>query len=109
MKAKERNKERKEKDFAIDLEKRIKDSPCGLTIEEAMKMIPGYKKKFSKVFKVIKKGKEVKYMETPERTKFTSARARAKIEDIEIEIIIDSGAAISVITRGLMEELGYKI
>jgi len=72
-------------------------------------VVPGYKKEFNKAFKVIKRGKEVKYMETPEKTRFTSTRGRAKIEDVEIEAIIDSGAAISVITRGLMEELGYKI
>ena len=57
LKTREKNKERKKKDFSIDLEKRFKESPCGLTIEEAMKLVPGYKKKFSKIFKVIKKEK----------------------------------------------------
>src|SRR5207248_1720427 len=109
MKARERNKKQKEKNFPVDLEKRIEDSPCGLTIKEAMKMVPGYKKEFSKIFKVIKRGKEVKYMETPEKTRYTSTRGKAKIEDIEIEAIIDSGAVVSAISRRLMEELGYKI
>src|SRR5437762_8938389 len=90
MKARERNKERKEKNFSVDLEKRIKNLPCGLTIEEAIKVVPGYKKEFNKSFRVIKRGKEVKYMETPEKTRFTSTRGRAKIEDVEIEAIIDS-------------------
>src|SRR5436190_23316212 len=42
IKARERNKERKEKEFPINLENRIKNSPCGLTIEEAIKMVPEY-------------------------------------------------------------------
>jgi predicted aspartyl protease len=109
MKAREKNKERKEKNFSIDLEQRIKNSPCGLTIGEAIKMVPGYKREFSKTFKVIKRGKEIKYMEIPKKPRFTSTRGKAKIEDIEIEAIIDTGAAISAMTRGLMEELGYKI
>ena len=36
-------------------------------------------------------------------------RSKAEIEDVEIDAIIDTGAAISAITRSLMEELGYKI
>src|SRR2546430_2404647 len=87
-----KDQQRKEQNFSVDLEKRIKDLPCGLTIEEAIKVVPGYKKEFNKAFKVIKRGKEVKYMETPEKTRFTSTRGRAKIEDVEIEAIIDSGA-----------------
>ena len=49
-------------------------------------------------------------METPERARrFTSMTSRAEIEDIELDAIIDTGAAVSAITRGLMKELGYKI
>ena len=109
MKVRERNKERKQKSFPINLEKRIKDLPCGLTIEEAFKMIPGYKKEFGKTIKIVKKGEKVNYMGTPEKSRFTSMKSKAEIEDVEIDAIIDTGAAISAMTRSLMEELGYKI
>src|SRR5438045_2547727 len=69
MKVRERNKERKQKSFPINLEKRIKDLPCGLTIEEAFKMIPGYKKEFGKTIKIVKKGEKVNYMGTPEKSR----------------------------------------
>src|SRR5204863_8901381 len=87
----------------------FKKLSCGLSIEEAIGMIPGYKKEFSKVFKVIKNRKKVGYMETSEKSKFTSMKSKAEIEDIEIDAIIDTRAAISAMTRLLMEELGYKI
>jgi len=109
VKARERNKERKGKSFPINLEERIKELPCGLTVEEAQKMIPGYKKEFSKAFKIIKKREKVNYMEIPKRSKFTSMKSKAEIEDIEIDAIIDTGAAISAMTKTLIEELGYKI
>jgi predicted aspartyl protease len=109
MKAREKNKERKEKSFPVNLEKRIKELPCGLTIEEAMNMVPGYKREFSKNIKVVKKGEKVNFMEIPEKSKFTSMKSKAEIEDVEIDAIIDTGAAISAMTRSLMEELGYKI
>src|SRR5437764_15467492 len=44
IKARERNKGRKEKSFPINLEERIRKLPCGLFVEEAMDMILGYKK-----------------------------------------------------------------
>ena len=44
MKAREQNKGRKQKTFPINLEECIRNSSNGLTIEEAMKMMPGYKK-----------------------------------------------------------------
>ena len=109
MRAREKSKERKQKVFPVNLEERIRNAPCGLSIEEAMKMMPGYKKNFSRVFKVVKKGERVNYMGTPEKSRFTSMRSKAEIEDVEIDAIIDTGAAISAITRSLMEELGYKI
>src|SRR5881227_2910015 len=80
-----------------------------VSIEEAIKMMPGYKKNFSKVFKVVKKGERVNYMRTPKKSRFTSMKSKAEIEDVEIDAIIDTGAAISAMTRSLMEELGYKI
>jgi predicted aspartyl protease len=36
-------------------------------------------------------------------------KSKAEIEDVEIDAIIDTGAAISAMTRSLIEELGYKI
>ena len=72
-------------------------------------MVPSYKREFSKVFKVVKKEEKINYMETLEKARFTSMKIRAEIEDIELDAIIDTGAAISAITRGLMRELGYKI
>src|SRR5437763_15415461 len=99
MKVRERNKERKQKSFPINLEKRIKDLPCGLTIEEAFKMIPGYKKEFGNTMTAVKKGEKVNHMGTPEKSRFTSMKSKAEIEDIEIEAIIETATARSTMTR----------
>ena len=102
MKAREQNKGRKQKTFPINLEERIRNSSNSLTIEEVMKMVSGYKREFSKVFKIVKKGEKINYMEIPEKARFNSMKSRAEIEDIELDAIIDTGAAVSAITRGLM-------
>lgn len=109
LKAKEKNREKKEKIFPIDLEEHIRNLPCGINVEQAFEMIPGYKRKFNKVFKVVKKGKKVNFMEIPKKSKFTSMRSKAEIEDVKVDAVIDTGAAISAMTRTLIEELGYKI
>ena len=105
LEARQKNKERKEKVFPINIEERIKKSPCGLNIEEALKLVPGYKKEFNKRMKF----KEVAYIESEGEPKFTSMKSKVEIEDVEMEAVIDTGAAISAITKDLMDELGYKI
>jgi predicted aspartyl protease len=74
-----------------------------------MELMPGYKKEINKIIKFRKQVRDIDFIETNEEQKFTSMRSKAEIEDIEIDAVIDTGAAISAITRGLMEELGYKI
>jgi hypothetical protein len=108
-KARERNKDRKEKVFPFDIEKHIRNSPCGLSVEQAIEMVPGFKKEFNSKVKFRKNLENVNFVETSEESKFTPMTGRAEIEDIEIDAIIDTGAAISIITKGLMKELGYKI
>ena len=114
LKTRERNKAYKEKDFPIDLKKRIKESPCGLTMEEAIKIVLGYKREFSKIIKVVKKGeRELNYMGMnhigTSKKKFTPMNTKIEIEDVEVKVIFDMGAAIGVMTSELMKELGYKI
>ncbi|HVI21744.1 MAG TPA: retropepsin-like aspartic protease, partial [Bacillus sp. (in: firmicutes)] len=108
-KARIRNKERKEKTFPLNIGEHIKNSPCGLSVEQAMEIVPGYKREFNRRIKFKKNLENINYMETPEEPRFTSMKGKAEIEDIEIDAIIDTGAAVSAITRGLMEELGYSI
>src|SRR3954453_23556127 len=101
-------KERKDKKFPINIKRHIEDSPCGLTVKQANEMVPGYRKEFNRIIKFKKNLKNVNYIESSE-PKITPMRAKAEIEDIEIDAIIDTGAAVSAITWGLMKELGYDI
>ena len=95
----------------FDLEKHIKDSPCGMTVEQALNWVPGYRKDF---FRLMRREREDKsgtnYLGRSEENNNTTAmKCKGEIEGIQVEVIIDTGAANSAISNKLMEKLAYNV
>ena len=99
----EKRKERSKKHVEFEGEFDILNSPCGLTIKQAMKYIPTYKRHVKKAFR---KGKwrNIDYIKSSEEK-----RCRAVIEGKIVEAIMDSGAEVTAISKGLMRKIGYQI
>ena len=74
-----------------------------------MKYIPAYKQHVKRVFKRGKQGENVNYIKSSEGERSSAMRCNAGIEGKVIEAIIDSGAEVTAMSRGLMEKLGYEI
>src|SRR6266480_1173835 len=109
----ERNREKRKRRFKhyVEFEEQfnILSSPCGLTVGQAMKYISAYKRHVKRVFKRGKQGENVNYIKSSEGERSTAMRCNAGIEGKVIEAIIDSGAEVTAMSRGLMDKLRYEI
>src|SRR2546423_867423 len=74
-----------------------------------MKFIPAYKKHVKRIFRKGKQGENINYIKSSEGERSSVMRCNAEMEGKVVEAIIDSGAEITAMSRGLMEKLGYKI
>ena len=88
----------------------IKSLPSGLTIGQAVGQISKYR---SAMLWSIRRKREANiasirpHSEPPSHA--TAARCIVKIDENPVSVIIDSGAATSIITKKLMKLLGYSI
>src|SRR5215211_554069 len=105
----QKNKEKRKRHVEFEEGFDILSSPCGLTVGQAMKYIPAYKQHVKKVFRKGKHGETLNYMKSSEGKRSSVMRCNAGIEGKIIEAIIDSGAEITAMSRGLMDKLGYEI
>ena len=74
-----------------------------------MKYIPGYEKKLYETMKKFGEQDEINYIEEDGRPRFIPITCEANIQGIETNAIIDTGAAVTVITRGLADQLPYEL
>src|SRR2546423_14739390 len=74
-----------------------------------MKFIPAYKKHVKRIFRKGKQGENINYIKPSEGERSSVMRCNAGMEGKVIKAIIDSGAEITAMSRGLMEKLGYEI
>jgi len=109
QKNKEKRKEKSKRHVEFEEGFNILNSPCGLTVGQAMKYIPTYKQHVKKVFRKGKHGETLNYIKSSEGKRSSVMRCNAGIEEKIIEAIIDSGAEITAMLRGLMDKLGYEI
>src|SRR5436305_6147396 len=105
----EKRKEKSRKYVEFEEEFDILNAPSGLTVKQAMKYIPAYKKHVKRVFKKGKQGENVNYIKSSEEERSTAMRCNAGIEGRVIEEIMDSGEEVTAMSRGIMDELGYEI
>src|SRR3954454_12148094 len=106
---KEKRKEKSKRYVGFEEEFDIMNSPCGLTVSQAMKFIPTYRKHVKRVFRKGKQREPINYIKSSEKERSSVMRCNARIEGKVVEAIIDSDAEISAMLRGLMEKLGYEI
>jgi len=86
---------------------RVLNEKC-FSIAETMKFAPNLKKDLREAIKKYNDEGKIKYINAEERSKYTPIKCISNIEGIEVETIIDTGAGISAITKGLMKELQWK-
>src|SRR3954451_9751552 len=98
---KEKRKEKLKKYVGFEEEFDIMSLPCGLTVDQAMKFIPAYKKHVKRVFRKGKQEENINYIKSSEEERSLVMRCNERIEGKVIEAIINSGAEITAISRGL--------
>src|SRR5439155_24122183 len=106
---KEKKKEKLKKYVRFEEEFDIKISQCGLTVGQAMKFIPAYRKHVKRVIRKGKQGENINYIKSSEGKRSSVMRCNAGMKGKIIEAMIDSGAEITAMSRELMEKLGYEI
>ena len=72
-----------------------------------MKHTPGYEEKLYNI--VQKHENEVNFLERIGEEKFSPVTCEINIQGVDTEAIIDTGAGVTVITKGMMENLPYEI
>src|SRR5436305_9796439 len=89
----------------LDIVNYIRNLPFGLIISQASAQYPKYR---SAVRKSVQRRREVNYVGEDSQTT-TAARCDIYINNKRLSAIINSRAAISIMTKKLMDKLGYKI
>ena len=88
------------------IEQYIKDLPCGMSISQAAKAVPTYRRGLQKILRCTR---EANYIRQENLDQTTAAKCTLYVGNTSIEVIIDSGAAISIITKAMLDSLGYPI
>ena len=90
----------------FDIAQYIKDLPCGLSIGQASSQIPKYR---NAMLRSIRRKREANFASSKDNAPTTAARCMMKVDGRPIPVVIDSGAATSLMTKKLMKKLGYEI
>lgn len=88
----------------------LKNLPCGMTLGQACKFIPGYRNDFFKMMKrkrIDLGGMNYLNQSKQEIIPTTAMKCDGIIEGVKVQIIIDTGAANSAISKKLADQLGY--
>ena len=89
----------------LDIINYIRNLPSGLTISQASAQYPKYR---SAVRKSVQRRREANYVGEDSQTT-TAARCDIYINNERLSAVVNSGAATSIMTKKLMDKLGYKI
>src|SRR2546423_10210006 len=100
---KEKRKGKSKRYVEFEEEFNVMNAPCELTIAQAIKFIPAYRKHVKRAFRKGKQGENINYIKSSERKRSSAMRCNVGIEGKVIEAIIDSGAEITAMSRKLME------
>ena len=80
-----------------------------VSIEESMKYILEYERKIYETVKKFGEQDEINYIAEEGQPRFIPITCEANIQGIETEAIVDMGAAVTVITKGLVDQLPYEL
>ena len=92
----------------FDIAQYISDLPCGLTIGQAAAQIPKYRGGLAKSIRRTRE-KEANYASDDQNSLITAVKCNLHVDGIPVSVVIDGGAATSIMTRKLMKRLGYNI
>ena len=92
----------------FDIAQYISDLPCGLTIGQAAAQIPKYRGGLAKSIRRTRKT-EANYVSNDHSSHTTAVRCNFHVDGVPVSVVIDSGAATSIMTHKLMKKLGYTI
>jgi hypothetical protein len=107
-----------EKVNEFDIAKYISDLPCGLSIGQASAQIPVYRKGLIQSVRRRREKIDTNYIgenyygdsnSEEDTTPTTAAKCEFYINRRPVVVVIDSGAAVSIMTRAMMENLGLTI
>jgi hypothetical protein len=90
----------------FNIENYIKDLPSGLSIGQAAKSIPTYRRGLQQM---MRRTREANYIGQDTVAQTTAAKCKMYVGKAPVEVIIDSGAATSIITKSMLDMLGYPI
>src|SRR3954454_17452609 len=82
---KEKRKEKLKKYVGFEEEFDIMSSPCGLTVSQAMKFIPGYRKHVKRIFRKGKQAENINYIKSSEEERSSLMRCNAGVEGKIVE------------------------
>jgi hypothetical protein len=91
----------------FDIAEQMQKQEAGITWSQLLQL-PGMKRTLMKNLKVSRKV-DVKTADQEYRPRVTSLKCAIDIDGYTVPAIVDSGAAVSMITRDTMEQLGYSI
>ncbi|RHZ45002.1 hypothetical protein Glove_700g16 [Diversispora epigaea] len=95
----------RKKDF--DIVEQLQNQPAGLSWADALE-VPSIRKSFFEALRKPKE-KEIKLADQEYSLKTTALKCNVAVGVYTVPTIVDSGAAISIVTRDAMEQLGYEI
>ncbi|RHZ79395.1 hypothetical protein Glove_147g60 [Diversispora epigaea] len=95
----------RKKDF--DIVEQLQNQPAGLSWTDALE-VPSIRKSFFEALRKPKE-KEIKLADQEYSLKTTALKCNVAVGVYIVPTIVDSGAAISIVTRDAMEQLGYEI
>ena len=88
----------------------LQNQPSGLTVGQAAHLLPKYRAGMQQaVRRSYIKEKEANLAESDEDDSTTAAKVTLRIKCKAQIAIVDSGAATSIITKALLDRLGYKV
>jgi hypothetical protein len=91
----------------FDIVEQLQSQPSGLSWADALE-VPSIRKSFFEALRKPKE-KEIKLADQEYSLKTTALKCNVSVGDYTVPTIVDSGAAISIITCDAMEQLGYEI
>ena len=81
----------------FDIAQYISDLPCGLTIGQAAAQIPKYRGGLAKSMRRTRE-RETNYASDDQNSLTTAVRCNLHVDGIPVSVVIDSGAATSIMT-----------
>ena len=99
----------KSKTYKYDIWEDIKEKPADISYGQLMEISPTVRQQFRTGLAAVKPNFEVRQVNSAQETQKTPAYATCQVEDHIVEVIIDTGAGIGLISKDLLDKLRWHI